>query len=329
MRLGQVAAGPRRSACEAAPVPLATGRAAFGRRCPAFSRSRIVVWYWASWSRSRREWSSRWPNSSRASASCASARARDFFSCSMRHCTSSRWVLISRPLLGQFGQRGGLGLHPRGAGNGQQQRHQRPHRADQHRQEREQRNAGTVLLRASALGSPSSFHAAWAVRRTGSSLIGAAAWAVSASRALSMLTAAARLNTVCSKCFAPAKAARLRFSASSSRVTSPAAATARSSTSARCGQLARRGRHGRLHLFARLRRPFGPNAGRPSRPTPAIARPDAAAAPRCSGASSRPSAAWPRVGRRRRPAAAANRPANSCCTRRSTCSSSEFSPCST
>jgi hypothetical protein len=57
-----------------------------------------------------------------------------------------------RSLLGQFTERRGFGLHSGGTGNGEQQRHQRPHRADEHRQERKQRNAGTVLIGISAMG---------------------------------------------------------------------------------------------------------------------------------------------------------------------------------
>ena len=104
-----------------------------------------VLSYWASCSRSRREWSSRWPNWSRASATWDSVAARDCFSCLMRHWTSSRCVWTSVPCLASLATAAASAWSRAVRVMASNKRDHGAHRADQHRQEREQRDAGTVL----------------------------------------------------------------------------------------------------------------------------------------------------------------------------------------
>ena len=131
--------------------------------------------------------------------------------------------------LGRLGRGLANGLHAGFAGDGQQQQHQRPHRADQHRQEGEQRHPKGAAAAMPALEQGDGLHAAWTARRPGSNWIEGFAepTGVSDKRTLSRWMTAASSITVCSKCLAPAKVARLRFRASSKRVTSPLASTAR------------------------------------------------------------------------------------------------------
>ncbi len=226
---------------------------------------------------------------------------------------------------GHFVARGGLGLHPGGAGNGQQQRHQRPHGANQHRQEREQRNAGTVLLGASALSAPKSFHAAWAVRRMGSSLIEVAAGAVSASRALKHVDRRRQTQHGLLEVFRAGQGGQVAVQSVFQADDLAGGGYGPLQHGGPLGQFAHGGRHGRLHLFARLRGHLGPVlGGRVDRRLPQLGLTPQQTSLLWSiiSAIRRMATSWPSPP----PGTTANRPASSCCTRRSTCSNSAVLP---